>query len=267
MSPKKLTRKEIVQQDVIRRTLTDTSSWAVENLKYLVGALVVVALAIAIGIGWQYYRGTRNVEMQADFADALAMFHAPVGTEQPPDPNQPQAEPKYRYETATEKYDKALARFQEVASEYSGTRIGTLSQYYAALSENEMGRQEEAGKLLTQLAQEGSYPEVANLARNTLAQLATGDKNYDQAISLYNEILATPSQNFPRSVVMLRVAEALEAKGNLPEALEQYRKITAEFPGSSSASEAAGKIQRIEPRIESGGNEFPEASEAETPKE
>ena len=267
MSPKKLTRKEIVQQDVIKRTLTETSYWAVENLKYLVGALVVVALAIAIGIGWQYYRGARSVEMQADFADALAMFHAPVGPEQPPDPNQPQPRPKYRYETATEKYEKAIARFQEVASSYSGTRIGALSEYYSALSENEMGRPEEAAKLLAQLAQEGSYPEVANLARNTLAQLAVGDKDYDKAISLYNEILGTPSQNFPRSVVMLRVAQALEAKGSLQEALEQYRKITAEFPGSGSASEAAGKIQRIEPRVESGSNEFPEASAAETPKE
>ncbi len=264
MSPKKLTRKEIVQKDVINRTLTETSHWAVENLNYLVGALVVVAVAIAIGIGWQYYSSSRDTEMQSEFADALEMYHAPVGPEQPTDPNQPQVKPKYRYDTATDKYEKALARFQEVSAHYSGSRIGELSQYYTALSENELGRTDEAKKELNDLAQSSSYPAVSNLARNTLAQIAFGDKDFDQAISLYNEILGTPSDNFPRSVIMLRVAEATEATGNLQEALEQYRKITAEFPGSSSATEAAGKIQRIEPRIETADNEFPEASAAES---
>jgi len=264
MSPKKLTRKEIVQKDVINRTLTETSHWAVENLNYLVGALVVVAVAIAIGIGWQYYSTSRDTAMQSAFGDALEMYHAAVGPEQPTNPNQPQVQPKYRYDTETDKYEKALARFQELASRYSGSRVGELSQYYAALSENELGRTDEAKKTLNELAQSSSFPSVSNLARNTLAQIAMGDKDYDQAIGLYNEILDTPSDNFPRSVIMLRVAEATEAKGNLQEALELYRKITAEFPGSGSASEAAGKIQRIEPRIETADTEFPEAAAAES---
>jgi hypothetical protein len=100
MAAKKLTRKEIVQQDVIRKTLTDTSNWAISNFKLLVGALVVVLATTAGVILWQQYSGSRQAQLQAAFADALEIYHAPVGAEATQ--NQDNAvKPKYTFRPST----------------------------------------------------------------------------------------------------------------------------------------------------------------------
>ena len=260
MAAKKLTRKEIVQQDVIRKTLTDTSNWAISNFKLLVGALVVVLATTAGVILWQQYSGSRQAQLQAAFADALEIYHAPVGAEATQ--NQDNAvKPKYTFKDDKAKYEKSLSAFQDIASKYSGSRVGDLSEYYAALSMNELGQTAEARSTLESVVSNSRFLQVKDLARNTLADLDLSSGKYDEAITLLKQILDQPSQDFPKEIVMLRLGQTLEKKGDLSAALDEYRKITSEYPGTSSASDASTRIRRLEPRVEQAGNEPAKSSE------
>ncbi len=260
MAAKKLTRKEIVQQDVIRKTLTETSHWAVSNFKLLVGALVAV-LAITAGVLiWQNYSGSRQEQLQAAFADALEIYHAPVGSEATQTQDNT-VKPKYTFKDDQAKYEKSLSAFQGVASKYSGTKIGALAQYYAALSMNELGQNDQARSTLESLIEDSRFVEVKNLARNTLADLDLAADKYDEASRLLQQILDQPSADFPKEIVMLKLAQTLEKQGDLAAALDAYRKITSEYPGTNSASDASTRIKRLEPKVEQAGNEPAPASE------
>lgn len=260
MAAKKLTRKEIVQQDVIRKTLTETSSWAVSNFKLLVGVLVAVLATTAGVILWQQYSGSRHEQLQAVFADALEIYHAPVGAEATQNQDNT-VKPKYTFKDDKAKYEKALSAFQNIASKYSGTKIGDLAQYYAALSMNDLGQTDQARSTLESVISETRFVQVKDLARNTLADLDLSAGNYDEAIALLRQILDQPSQDFPKEIVMLKLGQTLEKKGDLSAALDEYRKVTTEYPGTNSASDASTRIRRLEPRVEQAGNEPSESSE------
>ena len=94
-----------------------------------------------------------------------------------------------------------------------------------------------------------------------LADLDLADGKYDDAMALLRQILDQPSQDFPKEIVMLKLGRILERKGDLSAALEEYRKVTSEFPGTNSASDASTRIRRIEPRVEQAGSETPKAPE------
>jgi len=256
MAGGKLTRKEIVQQDVIGKTLAETSHWAVRNLKYIAGSVLAVLVVVVAVLAWNAYSSSSAEAMQAGFGDALAQYHAEVGAA--PVANQEQAlASKYRYDTREEKYQKALAAFQKLADDYSSSRIGQLSRYYTALCMYELGRNQDARKALEDLIGSTNQVEIKNLARNSLAQVALADKDSALAIKSLEEILAEPTQSFPAQTVLLQLAQLQEDSGDLQGALEKYRKIQAEYPGTSASSEATTKISRLEPRVGQSGSSTP----------
>ena len=118
----KLTRKEIVQQDVIRKTLTAISAWLVKNRVYIIGAIAAFIVLVGITYLVQQFLSSRSEEMQGEFSDALAVFHAPLDSDFEEIPAEQQFPTKYRYASETERYETALTRFQELAEKYDGNR-------------------------------------------------------------------------------------------------------------------------------------------------
>lgn len=279
MAAKRLTRKEIVQQDAIGKTLTETSHWAVENIKYIVAAAAIVILVALATFVWRTYSESRNAELQTAFGDALAMYHAPIvtpeeasetaedGQEAEAEQQGPTAEDlaKYKFATEEEKFQKALAAFEDIAERFGGSRLGDLAVFYAALSQNELGQTEAGSQGLKDLVSRSSYADVRNLARNSMAQTAYEAGDVAGSIQLLGEILNDDAANFPKQIILMRLAQTYEAQGDLQSALENYRRVTAEFEGTPSANQAASKVTDLETRT--GVKPATEESEPETPAE
>jgi predicted negative regulator of RcsB-dependent stress response len=83
-------------------------------------------------------------------------------------------------------------------------------------------------------------------ARDLLAQVNALQKNYDRAVSLFTEIEKAKPKTYPLDSVLYHKAEALEAKGDKPEALALYKKIQEQFPQSYFGYDAAEKARKIE---------------------
>lgn len=265
MAARKLTRKEIVREDVIRKTLTETSHWAIGNLNYLVAAAGLVILSVVVFVAWQAYSSSRAEAMQVAFADAMAKFHAPLRGEESESPEMDLLRSKYEFESEVERYESALAAFEEVAESYSGARLGVLSRYYQALCLAHLGRTGESKDLLAQVVGETRYPQIANLAKNALAQHAVAQGDYAEAVGQLERILDQPSENFPEQLILMRLGQTLESMGDYEGAIAQYRRVTSEHSGSSTASEASLRIRRLEPRIKATAERS--AAEGESPQD
>lgn len=269
MAAKRLTRKEIVQEDAIRKTLTETYGWLFKNLNYLLGAAGLIVLFVALSLVWNHYRESSNAQAQIEFSDALERFHAPVDEEDQADsgenPNTRDQQTKYRFATAQERYEASLEAFRKVADDYAGLWLGGMARYYTGLSLLELGRIEEAKQELQSVVDVSSWADVSNLARNALAQIAVAEGDHLRAIELYEQIVEQPSPNLPQDLALMRLARNLELAGKKEEALTRYRQVTSEHAGTPTATAAQNEVRRLESLL--GREAAPEGPPAETDSE
>ncbi|MGW8178703.1 MAG: tetratricopeptide repeat protein [bacterium] len=272
MAAKRLTRKEMVRQDRIQQTLTETSGWLVRNLSYILAAVAIVLVSLAAVYLWTSYQESVESELQTKFSDALAKYHATVTEEVLEDSsnNQPPQDPATKYEFATtqERSESALAAFKELSEEYSGLRLGALSKYYMGLTLMDLEKPDEAKSVLSSVISDSEFPDISNLARNSLVQLAVSEGNEKEAIRLLKEILDKPSLNFPEQLALTRLAQSYEAVGEHEEALRTYRKLSAEYAGTSFANKSDARIEYLELRGVTIEEEEPgeEIESSETPE-
>ena len=253
---RRLTRREIVQEDRIYSVLSGISQWAVGNRTQLVVGSGIVVVSLLGFYLWQGYRESSNQEAQGLFAEALDTYHAPVKELNPEPGSEPAAEnqnqpleppPVYRFETVAERRAASEAAFERISDDYSGTRIGFFSRYYLALIERQS---EDAGKArqhLRWVVDNSGDSDVRNLSRNVLADIALGEENHQEALTYLQQLLGDPTPQVPEQTVLMRIARTHEALGNIEQALENYKKITNDFPTSTQAEEAQSEIDRLEP--------------------
>jgi predicted negative regulator of RcsB-dependent stress response len=82
-------------------------------------------------------------------------------------------------------------------------------------------------------------------ARDLLAQIIALQKNYDQAIALFTEIEEAKPKAYTLDAVLFHKAEALEAKGDKPEALILYKKVQEQYPQSYFGYDAGEKARLV----------------------
>ena len=207
-------------------------------------------LAIAVGLilvviggyyTWNYLSKSTNERLQAQFGDALAIYGAPAGQERTP------ADPQVKYSFATpeERYKKALAEFTKIAEDSPRSDIGQFARYYVGINEHKLGQVSQARKTLQDLMENGNEPMVRSLAANYLAQMAETEKNNKQAVEYLNKALQDSTAGFPKSTILLRLAENYEAMGKTQDAVKQYKRIVTEFPGSPESQQAKAKMDAV----------------------
>jgi len=222
-----ISRKEL-KKDAVRDTFTHGADAVLAHQSqtlYLILAAIVVALAV---FGWRTYSQRQTVKAFAGFDAAMTVFQAPVGV--PPSPG------VTAYPDNTKKFTEAESKFAAVASKYPGTRAGELARYYQALSLEKIAKDNDARKSLQTLA--GSRDsDVASLAQFELAGIDDRAGQENDAVALYQRLLANPTVLVPKPVVMLALAEHYGAK-NPSEAAKLYNQIKKDYPDTPIAEQA-----------------------------
>jgi tetratricopeptide (TPR) repeat protein len=246
LARKHLTRREIVQQDRIELALSGIYNWCSQNRSLLIGILAVFVLTIAGSSTWQYYQGQSSQDLQNRFRETLDLYHAPVGqaAEQPLPENTAVIE--YRFETDQERLEETLAAFAELAEDSPGSQLGILSRYYTGMIKQQLEQTQEAEDDLNFVIQNAPEPEMQNLARSHLARIAQSQEDREKATTLLEQILIDESDAFPKSIVLMELAQTYEAAGNADEALRYYRRLTVEYPDSVNIELAKTHINQLE---------------------
>ena len=207
-----------------------------KNVLYGLAGLVVLAVIIGIFYSWN---SRSKAAAQAALGKAIETAEAQV-TSVPPTAG---STAKY-FKTSKERSEAAVAEFQAVAEQYGGA-VGEKAKYFAAV--NQLSVDRPAGvQELESLSK--SSDDVGKLAKFALAQTRADDGRPDEAVALYQELLATSDPIVSKDTIGLAIADIYEKQGKKPEAVNVLFGIVK---AASEAKDLDGKPAMMSPAARS----------------
>src|SRR5580658_619947 len=176
--------RHALKQDKFARGVATSASWVGENrssvLRWVIGAVVAVVLVVAGIVFWNMRTAAANQAL----GSALDVYTEPLATPGVPDSG--------TYTTAAARATEANREFVAIAHNFSAMPQASRAHYFAGVTYTELGQY---GPAETELkTAEGAWDRnVANLARLALAGLYHQTGRANDAISLYNQLVAKPS--------------------------------------------------------------------------
>ncbi len=226
--------RHALKQDKFAQATASGVSWLGEHRSNVVrwGISAVVALAVVIGGSAFYYSQAGAAEKA--LGDALDTYNAPLA--QPGVPTE-----SGTYSSAAARAKAANEQFVAVASKYGWLPEGAKARYLAGVSYEDLGQTASAEQDLKSAA--GSWnSNVANLARLALAGLYRQNGQDAQAIDLYNQIAAKPSQTVSAAAAQLNLADLYAAQGKLDQARALWAKVKDSDKDGAAGAIAAQKL-------------------------
>lgn len=199
-------------------------------LRWAISAAVVVVLGVVFLIVWN----VRENAAAAALGHAMDVYTTPLAL-----PGAP-AE-KGTYATAAERSKAANQLFKAVADQYGWLPEGAKARYFAGVTDNELGQTAAAEADLKKVA--GSWNRnLANLAKVALAAIYRQTGRDQQAIDLYNQIIAKPSDTVTAGVAQLDLADLYAATGKQVQAKALWAKLKDSDKEGAAGSIAAQKL-------------------------
>ena len=230
-----ISRKEL-KTDHIRESIVHGAEAALSHQKQLALILGGIVLALALFFGWRFYSERQDVNSSAAFDAANKVFNARIRV-----PGEPETPGEASYVDEQNKFKDASEKFIAVANQYPRTRSGRLAKYYAGLSFDRMLKFDDAHNWLKQ-AEAAGDPELAALSRFQQAQILQKTGKGEDAVKLYQQLIASPTTMVPKPFAMLALADYYRGS-NAVEARKLYQQIASEFPQSAIARTAQERLE------------------------
>jgi len=228
-----------LKQDAFAASTAETISWAVEHRSTLITAGVAVAVVLALLLGGWAYINYRNQQASAELAQAIQKYNAPIrpaGAPATPD--------VLSYGSSQERDQACHAEFSRIAKKYSFTESAEVARYFAGVTARDLGENAAAEKDLQEVA--GSrYPEIASLAKLSLAAVYHDTNRNSQAIALYQQLIDHPTVSVGKSTAQFALASLYESMGQPDEARHIYEQMQKESPGTMVSELASQKLQAL----------------------
>jgi len=191
----------------------------------------VAGLVVLILLGTIFYQWNRraNGAAQASLGKAIEISQARVTDVAPP-----AGSTEKTYKTEKERADASIAAFQEVVDKFGGA-AGEKAKYFIAV--NRLTSDRAAGILELEGLSKGSS-ETAKLAKFAYAQTKVEDGKFDEAATLYGELVAMPDSVIAKDTINFQLAKIYEKQGKKAEAVDILYKIAKT---ASEAKDADGK--------------------------
>jgi tetratricopeptide (TPR) repeat protein len=211
--------KVALKQDHFVTTTSHGLEWASENRKSVIVTVsillaVILVLVVAV-VTWT----SRSHAAEYAFGDAMSIYQTPVAPAGQPIPPGMKTFP-----SDAERAKAANAAFLAVANRYGLTPDGRNARYFAGITYMEEGQTQSAEDTLKQVAG-GWNKQLASLANFALADLYRQTGRDQQAIDLYNQLTAHPTDSVPAGLAQLQLAELYTAQGKVDQAHKIYAQL------------------------------------------
>jgi predicted negative regulator of RcsB-dependent stress response len=228
--------KVALKQDHFVTTTASGLSWASENRKSVITTvlllLAVIVVVVVAGAFWAH----RTAAAATAFGDAMTVYQTPIAT-----PGQPLPPGTKTFSTAAERAKAANNAFLSVANQYGMTADGRNALYFAGLTSMEAGQNQTAEDTLKKVA--GSWnSQIAALANLALANLYRQTGRDQQAIDIYNQLTAKPTDSVPAGLAQLQLADLYTAEGKIDQAHKIYAQLKDKDAKGAAGTIAAQKL-------------------------
>jgi tetratricopeptide (TPR) repeat protein len=230
--------KQALKHDQFVDTTKHGLEWATENRRSVVVTSSVLIAAIIVIVAGVLLYNSRASQASVAFGAAMQAYQTPLAA-----PGQAVPPGVKTYPSVAERAKAANDLFLGVADKYSLTPDGKVARYFGGLTYMEEGQNAPAESTLKQVAG-GWNSDLAALAKLSLAQLYSQTGRDSQAVDLYNELTAKPTNTVPPGLAQLQLAGLYESQ-NKP---ELAKKIYAQLK-DKDAKGPAGQIaaQKLNP--------------------
>jgi tetratricopeptide (TPR) repeat protein len=226
--------RHALKKDKFAQAAASSASWIGEHkssfLRWAIAAAVIVLLVVGGSIYWVW----RSSAASAALGGALDVYTTPLAP--------PGAPPEPGVYTASADRDKEANReFVAVANDFGWLPEGGKAHYFAGVTYEELGQNGLAEAQLT-VASHSWDRNLANLAKVALAGLYRQTSRDNQAIDLYNQIVAKPSVTVSAAVAQLDLADLYVAEGKQDQARALWAKVRDADKDGDAGQIAAQKL-------------------------
>jgi tetratricopeptide (TPR) repeat protein len=195
--------------------------------------LIVAAVVVVLG-GLLGFRAWRSVSADEALGAALDTYSSPLA-----EPGAPQM--KGVYATSAERSKAANQQFASVADQYRWLPQAAKAHYFAGVTYAELGQNGPAETELKK-ASESWDRGVANLAKLALAGLYHQSGRDQEAIDLYNGLIAKPSITVSAAAAQLDLADLYAATGKQDQARALWARVKDTDKDGAAGSIASQKL-------------------------
>ncbi len=211
--------KEDLEQDILIEYSSRFMHFYNQNKAAVIGGGLGIILAIGLVIGYFVY--TSQMEQEAQIHLGMAEQALLLGN----------------FEQALYGDDGELTLgFVQIARNYGRTDAGNLANYYAAVSEYELGNYEEALTYIERFSPPRGILGVAPISLHGIILLDL--EQYDEAARQFERAAEWDENNSTTPYNLFEAAEAHIEAGNNQRAIELLDRILIEFPNSQQFSRA-----------------------------
>lgn len=230
------TKAALKQNDAFITTTSSGLEWAGENRRSVIvsSAILLAIIVLAVLIGVIYHK--RSEAASVAFGAAMQAYQTPIAN-----PGQTVPPGIKTYNSVTERAKSANDLFVQTANQYGMTPDGRNARYFAGLTAMEAGENATAESTFKEVAS-GWNHDLSNLAKLSLAQLYRQTGRDSQAVDLYNELTAKPSNSVPAGTAQLQLSELYQSQNKTDAARKILAQLKDKDPKGPAGVLAAQKL-------------------------
>ena len=226
--------RHALKKDTFAQAAASSASWVGEHQSSVVRWLITAGVILVLGVGALIFWVLRSSAADAALGAALDVYTAPLAP--------PGAPPEQGlYTSAADRAKEANREFVAVAQEYGWLPEGSKAHYFAGVTYAELGQNGNAETQLT-AASKCWDRNLSNLAKLALAGLYHQTSRDNDAIDLYNQIVAKPSVTVSAGVAELDLADLYASEGKQDQARALWAKVRDADKDGAAGQIAAGKL-------------------------
>ena len=226
--------RHALKQDKFVMATQSSAGWIGEHRSSVIRYSIALVVVLAVLITGVVVYNQRSEAAESALGAALDVYSAQLA--QPGAPAQ-----KNIYATAAERAKVANQQFVQIASQYGWLPQGGKAHYFAGLTYQQLGQ---TGPAETELkAAAGAWDSsLSSLAKFALAGFYHQTGRDQQAIDLYNGLIAKPTDSVPVYTAQLALADLYASTGKTEQAKQLWAKVKDADKAGAAGSIAAQKL-------------------------
>jgi predicted negative regulator of RcsB-dependent stress response len=203
--------RHALKKDKFAQATASSVSWVSGHRSGVLRWAIVAGVVLVVIVGGLIFWNWRTSAADSALGAALDTYDSALVTPGAPAENGV-------YNSTADRSRAANKQFVDVAQKYGWLPQGAKAHYFAGITDQELGQTAAAETELKQAADGWGDRNLSNLAKLALANIYHGSRRDPQAIDLFNQIFAKPSETVSANVAKLDLADLYAAAGNQTQA-------------------------------------------------